>query len=550
MKKIIYILSFILVGSLFAGCFSDEGNYDYEELKAPTWNINIENQLQYVTARGGAQMRLDGSQYFRWVGFDSLQRSQDVRYEWRINGNIISTQLTEVMTTDELMKRAGFEDYPNAAHQGHFVIIEKSSGVEFMCRFRLLITPPITSGDFVVYSNKGTHAGKLSVLMLDYKKTANGEVENFSLNQDVVSELPGTPKSLSYALANNVGFAGSITAITQEGDATVFSAGTLKKVWNVGEQFSSGVPADFLVSDRRDQEKGTSEPAFTWVATKDGRVFTRQTGKNYLGGKFLTDPYYLDEKGYRITKFGHTLWGITNIPCYDEKNRRVVLATCLPHHETNNYRCFMKALKNDSRTGGVPLSQMPEDTKVYHMGGSISGQGWFADRMSNWYEMFYTTGGNSWIGTFAVDIYNRNLQNNYMADNRMKSLEGVTFDDETVFLTSAQIRYSRSLKPLYCLFTQGTKVYAVKKPASYMESNLELTTLNFPEVVSKITAMTYDCANDIDYRHLIMGCDNGDILVYDVSQLPAPKLVKKFNVGGRVASVKQIGIMRTTLDMY
>lgn len=552
MKKIRYILPIALASILLVGCFSDEGNYDYEEVKAPTWSINLETQLQYVHARGGSDVTFDGSKYFRWVGFDSLQRAQEVRYEWRMNGKVICNELKETFSTEELMKRAGFTEYPTKEQLGHFVIIEKNSGVEYMCRFMLFLSPPVAPGDFIIYSEKGTttNVGTLSVLMLDYLKDGTTEVEKFKLSQSVSEDIPGTPKSMSYALANNVSYAGSITTITKEGEATVFNAGELTKAWGLGEQFSEGTPTDFLVSDRRDQETGTSEPAFTWVATQDGRVFTRQTGKYYLGGKFLTEPYYLDKKGYKITKFGHTLWGITNIPCYDEKNRRILLATCLPYSATNNYRSFIGVLENSTRWRGVKVSEMPVGTKVYHMSSCVSGLHGTTEKNTSWYEVFYTFRGMSLMGTFSVDVHNRKLLDNYYADSRSIILNGLSFNDETVFLTTAVERYRTSYKPLYSLFTQGNEIYAIKKAPNYTDTTVEQLKLNFTGIDSKITCMIYDRGNDVDYKHLVVGCENGDIVIFNVSELREPKFLKKFNVGGRVASIKQVGIMRTSLDMY
>lgn len=551
MKKLIYI-SFALAVILLAGCFSDEGNYDYEEIKRPTWNINIETQLQPLRARGGSEVTFDGTKYFRWVGFDSLQRAQEVRYEWRMNGKVICTELKETFSTDDLMKRAGFEEYPNQAQLGHFVIIEKKTGMEYMCRFRLTITPPISPGDFIVYSEKGNKVGTLSVLMLDYLRNGVAETENFQLNQGISGDIPGTPKSLSYANANNVSYAGSVTAITQEGGATVFNVGEMKKVWELSEQFSEGTPPDFLVSDRRDQEESSDHPAFTWVATQDGRVFTRQTGKYYLGGKILSEPYYVDSKGYKITKFGHTLWGITNIPCYDEKNRRVLLATCLPYSATKTYRCFISVLENASRWSGVKVSNMPQDAKVYYMSNCVARNGSFIDYNTSWYEIYYTSKGDSWVGTFSVDVHNRRLLVNSQADRRFMYFNTVNFTDETVFLTSAQIRYRNSSQPLYSLFTQGNKIFAIKKDANGMNSDLTLLELPFDNISSKITCMTYDYSGYGVYKHLIVGCENGDILIFNASELREPKFIKKFNIGGRVASVKQVGaeIMRSNLDMY
>ena len=40
---------------------------------------------------------------------------------------------------------------------------------------------------------------------------------------------------------------------------------------------------------------------------------------------FINTPYELDEKGYKITEFGTRLYGFTSIPCWDEKNNRVIM---------------------------------------------------------------------------------------------------------------------------------------------------------------------------------------------------------------------------------
>lgn len=547
------IILFSFVALLMGSCFEDEGNYEYSELKPPTWLINIEQQPIYGYGRGLSDMTLDATRVFTWGNLDSLKRSQEVRYEWVLNGKVISTEAKETAKTEEFMKRAGLTDYPTEALVGSFSIIEKESGVAFKARTYITFTPPITNGDFVVYSAKdgSGKSGVLSSLILDYAKHADGtETERFQFNPAVSAEIPGTPKTLTIAQALNVSYAGSVTAITKEGGATVFNAGHLKKEWEISSQFADAVPENFLVSDRRDQETSSSEPAFTWIATQDGRVFTRQTGKNYLGGKFLSEPYYLDDKGYKITKFGHTLWGITNIPCYDELNRRVILATCLPYPATNTYRCFMSALYNENRTGGVPISSMPEDTKVFHMSNALGGQGWYGDTYNTWYEIFYNSEGKSFMGTFAVDNRGRRLIDLAFADSRWKVIDGYTFTDETVFLIAATMRYRTDLKPLYDLFTDNTKIVAIIKNSNKMISDIAVKELPFKGIESKITCMTYDRANDVSYRHLLVGCENGDILVYNVETLPEPVLVKKYNVGGRVAAIKQLGINRTKLDLY
>ena len=51
------------------------------------------------------------------------------------------------------------------------------------------------------------------------------------------------------AVAKNVGAAGSLTLITEEGDAMVYNTGNLKKEWDLSSQFADGTPDNFKVSD-------------------------------------------------------------------------------------------------------------------------------------------------------------------------------------------------------------------------------------------------------------------------------------------------------------
>lgn len=549
-----HILLTIAATGLLCSCFEDKGNYEYAPMQPPTWLIDVEGNYISVIGRENSTVKLDASKAFNWGNTDSLKRSQEVRYEWSLlDGTVISTELTETMPTEELMRRAGFNELPRQSITGLFTIIEKSTGVSFKARTFITLRSAITENDFIVYSAKRSNpgAGVLSTLSLDYEQRPGGEVEMFKLNEGVNEEIPGTPKTLAIAQALNVSASGSVTAITQEGAATVFNAGNLKKEWELSSQFDAGIPENFLVSARRDQELATDQPSFTWVATQDGRIFTRQMGKNYLGGKFISEPYYLDEKGYKITKFGHTLWGVTNIPCYDEKNHRVVLATNLPHHTTNTYRSFLNVLTNPYRTGGVPISNMPPDTEVFFMTSVRGGNGRWADNRNSWYEIYYKNGGESKMGTFSIDNYNRILLDNDAADSRMATISGTQFDNETVFLGMSATRFGgNSIKPLYTLFSSGNKIFAIIKNSNRSYPGIEQKELSFSGIESKITCMIYDRSHHLDYKHLIIGCENGDILVYNVQRFPESTLIKKFNVGARVASIKQLGSIRGTLDMY
>ena len=558
MRNFKYVFVGMLMPLMLASCFSDEGNYEYESLKPPTWLDNFMNRPIQVLVYGGRNVKLDGSRYFNWGKLDSLQRSQEVRYAWRMNGKVFSDQLKEEMTTDEFLKRMGLEEMPVKEQSGDFSIIEKSSGVTFKVKCTLFFKPAIGGGDFVVYSAKSpteTNVGKLTVFRLVYINEKGRLKQNYDFGRYVLNDIPGTPKTLDVAVAKNVGAAGSLTVITEEGDATVYNAGNLKKEWELSSQFADGIPDNFKVSGRKDQEDGgLNTPASTWVVTKDGRLFSRQFGKNYLGGKFLSEPYYIDSLGYKITKFGHTNWGVTNIPCYDEKNRRVVLATSVNSSDFYKYRSFVATLHSNQFYS--PAEKMPADAKVYYLTTMNGAE--YRDNRNSWFQAYYTTQGKSMVACFAVDNYGRRLTYtmNYMSPYEVP---GHLFTDETVFLTASGEHLTGSSSKAYTdLFSEGKDLYAIERDGNrtyFGASEVTIRQIPLEGITSKITCMVYDVMDywiglDGEYPHLVVGCENGDVLVYYAVPVTHPRLMKKYNVGGRVSTIKQVAMPSGYLDLY
>lgn len=558
MRNFKYVFVGMLMPLMLASCFSDEGNYEYESLKPPTWLDNFMNRPIQVLVYGGRNVKLDGSRYFNWGKLDSLQRSQEVRYEWRMNGKVFSDQLKEEMTTDEFLKRMGLEEMPVKEQSGDFSIIEKSSGITFKVKCTLFFRPSIGGGDFVVYSAKSpteTNVGKLTVFRLVYINEKGRLKQNYDFGRYVLNDIPGTPKTLDVAVAKNVGAAGSLTVITEEGDATVYNAGNLKKEWELSSQFADGIPDNFKVSGRKDQEDGgLNTPASTWVVTKDGRLFSRQFGKNYLGGKFLSEPYYIDSLGYKITKFGHTNWGVTNIPCYDEKNRRVVLATSVNSSDFYKYRSFVATLHSNQFYS--PAEKMPADAKVYYLTTMNGAE--YRDNRNSWFQAYYTTQGKSMVACFAVDNYGRRLTYtmNYMSPYEVP---GHLFTDETVFLTASGEHLTGSSSKAYTdLFSEGKDLYAIERDGNrtyFGASEVTIRQIPLEGITSKITCMVYDVMDywmglDGEYPHLVVGCENGDVLVYYAVPVTHPRLMKKYNVGGRVSTIKQVAMPSGYLDLY
>ena len=410
----------------------------------------------------------------------------------------------------------------------------------------------------MVYSAKSpteTNVGKLTVFRLVYINEKGRLKQNYDFGRYVLNDIPGTPKTLDVAVAKNVGAAGSLTVITEEGDATVYNAGNLKKEWELSSQFADGIPDNFKVSGRKDQEDGgLNTPASTWVVTKDGRLFSRQFGKNYLGGKFLSEPYYIDSLGYKITKFGHTNWGVTNIPCYDEKNRRVVLATSVNSSDFYKYRSFVATLHSNQFYS--PAEKMPADAKVYYLTTMNGAE--YRDNRNSWFQAYYTTQGKSMVACFAVDNYGRRLTYtmNYMSPYEVP---GHLFTDETVFLTASGEHLTGSSSKAYTdLFSEGKDLYAIERDGNrtyFGASEVTIRQIPLEGITSKITCMVYDVMDywmglDGEYPHLVVGCENGDVLVYYAVPVTHPRLMKKYNVGGRVSTIKQVAMPSGYLDLY
>ena len=99
--------------------------------------------------------------------------------------------------------------------------------------------------------------------------------------------IPGKPLMMVKSPSTNISPLGATTIITDQ-VAYVISNESLLKVSELKDEFLDGTPANFQVVSRRDADH------YTFVATKDGRVFRRVMSENFLGGKFLTEPYYIE----------------------------------------------------------------------------------------------------------------------------------------------------------------------------------------------------------------------------------------------------------------
>lgn len=557
MKSIrLYIILFLF--GLLTGCFEDEGNYSYEEINPPLWsdNFNTSSPKRILAYAGdGEVMKFRGSKMFTWET-DSAMRAEEVRYEWKIKGVVISEELDFDMPTDEVVKKIGLTRYSNDMGEwGTFSVIEKKTGITFPARLFVYFYPPFAPNDWFILSENGGNS-KVSVISPRTVLENGKETFNYKLKEDVYAtinghDIPGKPKDLVMETSRDVSAGGACVILTDQ-VAYEVNVQTMTKVDEVKDQFLDGAPVDFKIAAMR--EKAPSSPSFgegsaSFIVTEDGRLFTRMRSANYLVGKYLTEPYYIDAKGYEITMLGHSTYG-QNIPCYDAKNRRVVMATTWRedvgedmYNKTSVYKTRVIPLKSHVN---VPVSGFAEGTEMLYLSqkNHIS---WGYSGTTLLFSAYYNAPGadGTIIGDFGFD--NRSAAFQYNGLERKLTLP-VKLDASSVFLVSSNYRSSTYAEDAKYrdFYSVGNELYFVQRPDFYFDFSMRVIKFN-ATIPSKITSLAYAF---FDLDQLWIGCEDGTIQAYDIRNINSPVLLFEKNVGGKVASIKQIGWHTTSHDWY
>lgn len=557
MKSIrLYIILFLF--GLLTGCFEDEGNYSYEEINPPLWsdNFNTSSPKRMSGYAGdGEVMKFRGSKMFTWET-DSAMRAEEVRYEWKIKGVVISEELDFDMPTDEVVKKIGLTRYSNDVGEwGTFSVIEKKTGITFPARLFVYFYPPFAPDDWFILSENGDKS-KVSVISPRTVSENGKNTVNYKLKEDVYAtinghDIPGKPKDLVMETSRDVSAGGACVILTDQ-VAYEVNVQNMMKVDEVKDQFLDGAPVDFKIAAMR--EKAPSSPSFgegsaSFIVTEDGRLFTRMRSANYLVGKYLTEPYYIDAKGYEITMLGHSTYG-QNIPCYDAKNRRVVMATTWRedvgedmYNKTSVYKTRVIPLKSHVN---VPVSGFAEGTEMLYLS------------QKNHIPFFYEGTTLLFTAYYNDPNYPATLVGDFGFDNRSASFHfngferwfrlPVKLDASSVFLVSSNYRSSTYAEDAKYrdFYSVGNELYFVQRAADWMDTSVRFLKFN-ATIPSKITSLAYAF---FDLDQLWIGCEDGTIQAYDIRNINSPVLLFEKNVGGKVASIKQIGWHTTSHDWY
>lgn len=561
MKNKIYSFAVLFLSFILLGCFEDKGNYEYSKLIPPTWLIDTYSTNINTTCRSGGIAKFVASDKFVWPE-ELKNRENEVRYEWRLNGVLLSEELDFEMPTDELIEKIKMDKYNNNGIFGSFCIIEKSTDISYMARTYVVITPRYASWDWIAVSENGANT-KCSIIQKKKKPGPGGkDVTYFDLDDNAFFNqsgmtIPGKALSLHIATARNVGPLGSATVITDQ-VAYEIECGTMNFFGELKDNFLDGTPADIEIVDRDDIDGSSDmgEGSNTFLTTKSGKVYTRKMSPNYLGGKFLTEAYIIDDKGYNITQFGHHSYSHPNIPCYDKLNNRIVMASNwrVDIHGPGGigdiisvHKCRLVPVRAQSvGQGGFPAWDMPKGIEVLYLtqGEHIP---WVISGTNTSYVVYYNdTQGVSQIGEFAMSNTDLIVTDNYFVKMRNIPFPGKHLDDKTLFLTScASSSYAPKAKFRTLYTTGGNEIRYMQRSENYDDP--KVTDNPFMTFESNVTFMTYDW---YDCYTLVVGCENGDVFLYDVKTIQKPVLISKLNLGGKVVSIKELGNMPASKDYY
>jgi hypothetical protein len=281
-------------------------------------------------------------------------------------------------------------------------------------------------------------------------------------------------------------------------------------------EFSDGVPSNFDVSNVFHARQ------LSYIATVDGRLFRRILTTDWFNGKFITEPYLIDTKGYKVVDFGAgmTVQGSAIAPCYDELNRRVLMIRQQQPYTIIPTRITMGA------SNPLPVWEMPEGTEVLHLYLSVHKTLPYGNNKM-FTIIFNDAAGKTWMSDFVVNY------DGLVLDHAFASLEPFPAGDlpkGTRFLTC-----SDSYMPQYIFYTKGKELRYVN-----LINNVDYLYMTFDANV----AVARYAAYNVNYKEMMVALENGDIMMVNIANFDTPTIIPttQHNVGGKIVDVMELRI--------
>lgn len=509
--KTLYSIGFLVSILLLYGCYKDQGNYEYQELNEPTWLHNHLSTPLYITTYAGDtakhQPRFD-------FGADSAEILKHMRYEWRFRGILLSEERDFWMPSDTLINKLNLPFSETSGSNGSFTIIDTRTGVKHMVRTWVTIRPKFYQGDWLILSENNANS-KLSFYK---KKSRTGYIE-YTLHDNLFEQvngqqLLGTPRRLRYSQARDISVpVGATSVITSQG-AYVVNNENFQLVSEYKNEFLDGTPVNFNVSNIFHSR------LLAYVATEDGRLFRRVLSANWLGGKFLTEPYVIDAKGYKVTDFGFGKTAQTSqiSPTYDELNRRVMMIQMVQPFRV------MPVTWIPTTSHPTPIWNMPEGTEILYLGAARHKT---APGTADLFTMVYNdVNGNTRMADFVANRADGLLLEHVAAAD-------IPFPGGNVLAGTKFLGTADTYMQNYFFYTKGNELRYINR---INESDQAF--MNFD---AKITDVKY-AAYNINYKQICLGFENGDFFMVDISSVQEPKIMPqtRVNVGGKIVDIMEI----------
>lgn len=518
--KPINILFVLLLSYSISSCLKDEGTYEYHP---PVGPVFLMGDYPSVSCLEGDTAFLRGN--FRYEDVDSIEKLKDLTYEWSLYGKVLSEEMELSIPTDTIMKKIGLTAFPSGTLTGAFTVIEKSTGLRFIQKVSFKLEPLFSRGQWLILSENGNNS-RLSYQRFSQKYVGNQLDSIYTNYQDIYQEvngesIPGKPVRLVDHGAKNISVAGGATLVLTDQVAYEVNNENFTKALDLKDEFIDGTPDGFRIADAYYYNR------VTLLAAADGRVFRRLFTENYLGGRFMREPYSVDEKGSEIAFFGNGGKDVSLILAYDRLNNRLLMI--------NQFYTPVGAIMPLQAVGSghsVQPWDLGPDVKVHAI--SAKEEAYAGSYYSKIFCMVYSENGKNYMADIVVDnnppaYYGNVINSGY---SRKIELSGVSFDEDSRFLITSA--YGAGSYAQYILYTKGNEIRYINR-----STGADQLFISFP---AKVKAMHYAIVYN-RHKELAVGLANGDFMRVDISDRYNPKVVAKsvFNVGGEIVDISNTG---------
>lgn len=515
-NKINIFIIIIAVALTMLSCFDDEGNYDYIELQDPVFGYN---GWTYAVGYLGDSLKLEGKFYFPQK--DSIELTERAEFEWWVEDYLISTEKDLAVATDDVYNQMGIKVFQNS-YNGAFVIKDKVTGSKSYYPVSFYIRPKFFIGNFLILSEDGANS-KLSYHRGKKKRGDDGEAfYEYTLHESIFKEandgqiLQGKPIRLIDHRDDAISTSTGATTVLTEQSCYVLDNATMEISYNLKDAFVNGTPNDFKPVD------GFYTNNYSFIVNHDGKLFYREKGSNYLGGRYLTTPLSFDNKGYEASVVCRAHKYTSTKLVYDKKNRRMI--------GTDNNKKISLMVKQPGEHI-LDLTNLPEDIEVLALYCKMK------DTEVQWLPwgqdlgiMLYKQGEEVFVHEFRTNI---NPGVKLLSANASNYKMAGQFDNNTQFIIMCE--GSNSHKFAFRIFyTNGNQI-------RYFDRITKEDKL-FYECTDNVSAIQFYTVYYEQYKQMAVGLENGDFFLLDVTK-DTPIIIEgsKFNVGGKVVEISNEG---------